>query len=211
MSGAGSRAKCTAQASASRRTSAAKTVAAAAGIITLVIAGGQLALSFRDGARKERDRCYDAKFLDQLVSCNPQKRALATAILKTCAFPKEDVDNILNQTHVLDQGCPVDNIPTTPTPTPHRALHDPLLAELRTKSLVKPLEDAADFAAANSPLESEQALTRYLSILDRLSPPAKRALDPELMRKYDAAMEKRDTSQAVKLLSSAFRPYVNNR
>jgi hypothetical protein len=206
MSGTAPGTKRSAQASA-LLTSAGKRLAAIAG---LLIATGQLAVNVRDGQRKELDRCFDAKFLDQLVSCNPQKRAVARAILKTCHFPKEDVDNILRQTSALDQGCPAGNSPAPPESPPPPATHNPLTAELRAKSLVETLQDASDFAAANSPEQSEQALTLYLGVLDKLSRSAKGALDPDLMWKYGAAMEKHDTQQAVKLLSSAFRPYLYN-
>ena len=208
------RAKRKAQESVSHGTSAShrlsgKAWAAVATIVTVFITMGQLAVTVRDGEHKERERCFDPKFLDQLVSCNPQRRALATAILKTCGFPKEDVENILRQTRALDQVCSAGNAPA-PVPTPTSPPYGPVRTELRSKRLLGTLEDAADFAAANSPTETEQALTRYLRVLDRLSPAAKAAFDPELMRKYDAAMKKQDAQQAVQLLSSAFRPYLDS-
>jgi hypothetical protein len=106
------------------------------------------------------------------------------------------------------QATPAPPSGSVPHPAPP---NDPLPSELRAKNLLRVLSDASDYATANSPEESERALKLYLAVLPQLSRQATSALDPQLMREYDAAMNSHDTGRAVNLLSSAFRPYVTKQ
>jgi hypothetical protein len=187
-------------------TSARKKWAIAVPIITA------LAVPVEQWCLGEPSKCKDPMFLQQLVDCNPQRRATARAVLLTCRLPKEYVDPILRQTSDIDKVCAA---PTPAPPSgsvPHPAPpNDPLPSELRAKNLLRVLIDASDYATANSPEESERALKLYLAVLPQLSRQATSALDPQLMREYDAAMNSHDTGRAVNLLSSAFRPYVTKQ
>ena len=183
-------------------------------VATVIVAAANVFITDRNAAltriTEERKTCFDPKFFDQLVDASAQRRTAAKILLGTCGFPKEDVDAILRQISVLD-GQAKEGEPN-PSGIPRRAIaSDALAAELRAKDLVRALAEAEDFAAAHSPEETEQALTGYVNVLARLSPRGKKALDPIIMQEYERAMKNGATDRAVRMLSTAFEPYMKNQ
>ena len=47
----------------------------AAKVVVALVAVGSLIVSFWEAKHKERDRCFDPKFIGQLIDCHPQARS----------------------------------------------------------------------------------------------------------------------------------------
>jgi len=174
-------------------------------IATLIATGATLGVTHWESRHTPVASCMDPKIWDTVISCDLKQRVVASIMLGNCHFPKEDVENILRLTSTLDHGCPAPITPVLPQAPPVLVTHYRLAAELRTRSLRETLRDADDYAMSNSPAQLEASLDLYLDVLNGLSPTAKKDLDPETVREFHTAMEKHDTKQAVKQLSSALR------
>jgi len=171
-------------------------VAVAAVLVSLA----SLIASYRAGERK---RCLDPKLWDRLVSGDPKQVAVAKHILCTCGYAEEDLKVTIRQ---AGQGNRHEqDLPAIWQP---RLISGSAAAELRAKGLLKSVADARDCALARSPEQIEQALTIYLSVLGRLSAQARGALDPVAMRESERAIKQGAVARAVRMLATAFEPYV---
>jgi hypothetical protein len=167
-------------------------------------------------------KCFDPKFLDQLVDPNPKRRQLALILLNGCGLEKEYVADVARAVAIHDASPGVrsnaastlktfanDNEPALREASRQGLADYGLAAELRDKGLLRDLKNAADCAETHSPDGQEKALRFYLGVLSRLSPAGTSALGAHALAHARDAANHGYIGRADGEFAAIFRPYTN--